>query len=228
MNRPFTTVVLAMTADGKIANVNRQAARFSSPADKAHLERQISLVDGVLFGAETLRAYGTTLPISAPELLAARQQEHKPPQPVHIVCSASGKLDPQLGFFSQPIPRWLLTTPTGAKYWQGITEKLFQRVVVTEPTPLVKAKSINWVEVFSQFAELGLRKLAILGGGELVASLLGMNLIDEMWLTLCPVIFGGATAPTPVGGVGLSPQQLALLSVEQVEGEVFLHYRLQS
>ncbi|MGK7878238.1 MAG: RibD family protein [Xenococcaceae cyanobacterium] len=257
MNRPETTVVLAMTADGKIADVGRSPARFSFAADKEHLEKQIALADGVLFGAGTLRAYGTTLPISNPQLLQARKQQQKPPQPVQIVCSASAEIDPQLQFFSQPVPRWLLTTAAGAKSWQGMTEGRFERILVADveergrggegergriSSPKSKTcpqegvlrrqnlKSIDWIGAFAQLAQLGLKKLAILGGGELIASLLAVDLIDEFWLTVCPVIFGGAAAPTPVEGAGLLPQQarrLELLSVERIKQEVFLHYRLQ-
>jgi len=255
MNRPKTTVVLAMTADGKIADVRRSPARFASPTDKAHLEKQIFLVDAVLFGAGTLRAYGSTLPISNPKLLEARKQQSLPAQPIHIVCSASGNIDPDMRFFEQNVPRWLLTTRTGAEFWQEKTrEGCFERVMVAEitppnpplvrggvnsfETPLLKKSPSNpplvrgeigfdWVEVLGEFYELGLKKMAILGGGELIASLLTWGLIDEIWLTVCPVIFGGATAPTPVEGLGLSPQKLELLSVERVEDELFLHYRLQ-
>ena len=40
--RPDITVVLAMSADGKISDAHRAAARFPSKADKAHLERQVA------------------------------------------------------------------------------------------------------------------------------------------------------------------------------------------
>ena len=108
--RPQTTVILAMTADGKIADKARSPARFGSNRDKTHLETQISLVDGVIFGAGTLRAYGTSLPITDQELIEARQKRRQNKQPIHIVVSASGKIDAQSKFFQQPIPRWLLTT----------------------------------------------------------------------------------------------------------------------
>ncbi|MDR9405249.1 MAG: dihydrofolate reductase family protein, partial [Halothece sp. Uz-M2-17] len=58
MNRPHTTVVLAMSADGKIADTARSAAEFSSHIDRAHLERQVAKADAILFGAGTLRAHG--------------------------------------------------------------------------------------------------------------------------------------------------------------------------
>jgi 5-amino-6-(5-phosphoribosylamino)uracil reductase len=59
-----------------------------------------------------------------------------------------------------------------------------------------------------------------------VASLFERDLVDELWLTICPVIFGGATAPTPVGGDGLLlPKQLELVNLNRLDQEVFLHYR---
>jgi 5-amino-6-(5-phosphoribosylamino)uracil reductase len=229
MNRPQTTAILAMTADGKIADFKRNAARFGSKTDKSYLEKQLSLVDGVLFGAGTLRAYGTMLPICDPHLLSWRQQQGKPLQPIHILCSASANLDLNWRFFSQPIPRWLLTTPAGAKTWNAHNHPGFEKILCSH----LKAKGdeIDWQEAFSQLQQLGLQKLALLGGGELIASLLAADMIDELKLTLCPVIFGGKEAPTPVEGTGFLAEQakrLDLLSVETVGGEIFLHYRLLS
>ena len=68
-NRLHTTVILAMTADGKIADYQSSAARFGSINDRTHLEQQVSLADAVLFGAGTLRAYGSTMSVSNPLLL---------------------------------------------------------------------------------------------------------------------------------------------------------------
>ena len=227
-NRPYAIVVLAMTADGKIADRERSPARFSTAADQSHLEQQIAFVDAVLFGAGTLRAYGTSLPISNPQLLQARQQKSKPLQPVHIVCSASASLDPHLRFFSQSLPRWLLTTAAGAQSWQ---ESGFERIIVADAKKeLYHDSPIDLIKAFAQLVELGIEKVAILGGGQLVASLLAQQLIDEVWLTVCPLILGGVDAPTPVEGTGLLAQQaqsLELLSVERIDQEIFLHYRLQ-
>jgi 5-amino-6-(5-phosphoribosylamino)uracil reductase len=227
-NRPQTTAILAMTADGKIADFQRSPARFGSTNDKIHLEKQVSLVDGVLFGADTLRAYGTTMSISDPQLLQMRIERSQQLQPVQIVVSASGNLDSQWRFFQQSIPRWLLTVPRGAKLWRD--KKEFERILVIHNTKESQS-TINWISTFVQLQQLGLNKLAILGGGELLASLLAEDLIDDLWLTICPVIFGGKNSPTPVGGMGLLQSQgkkLQLLEVKQLEQELFVHYRVKS
>jgi 5-amino-6-(5-phosphoribosylamino)uracil reductase len=221
---PQTTVILATSADGKIADAARSPARFGSARDKAHLEAQIAKADGVLFGAETLRAYGSTLRVTNPVLLQQRQQQGRPSQPIQIVCSRSANLDPHAGFFRQPVPRWLLTTATGAKFWQSSSQ--FERILTASTTE----GGIDWIPVFQQLYSIGLKHLAVIGGGSLVASLLAVNLVDELWLTICPLLLGGATAPTPVEGTGFSSElapRLQLLSAEAIDQEVFLHYRLQ-
>lgn len=224
--RPQTTVILAMTADGKIADFQRNPSQFGSRADKAHLEEQISLMDGVLFGAETLRAYGTTLLITNSLLLETRKQKDKPLQPVQIVVSGSGEIDPNIGFFSQLIPRWLITTIEGANTWNQKCNQGFERLVISNGD---QGRKINWHNIFERLYQLKLSKLAILGGGNLIASLLEANLIDNLWLTICPLLLGGVTSPTPVEGVGFLSHQaklLQLLTVKQIEQEIFLHYRL--
>ena len=60
-----------------------------------------------------------------------------------------------------------------------------------------------------------------------MASLFAVDAIDELWLTICPLILGGSDAPTPVTGIGFHPSQarkLSLLEVKQIDQEVFLHY----
>jgi 5-amino-6-(5-phosphoribosylamino)uracil reductase len=221
IQRPHTTVVLAMSADGKIADNRRSPARFGSAADKIHLERQVASSDAVLFGKTTLEAYGTTLPIRSAELLQQRQLQGKPPQPLQIVCSVSGNISPTLKFFQQPVPHGLLTTTSGKQQ----NTAPFEHIIIV---PTING-SLDWNNAFQQLTQLGIKRIAVLGGGELVGSLMQENLIDEFWLTICPLILGGSNAPTPVAGVGflatVAPR-LDLLEVQQIEQEIFLHYRV--
>jgi 5-amino-6-(5-phosphoribosylamino)uracil reductase len=221
IDRPYTTVILAISADGKIADKVRSPARFGSANDKAHLEQQVAANDAVLFGNGTLQAYGTTMRVISPDLLKQRELAGKPPQPVQIVCSRSHQFDPNLRFFQQPVPRWLLTGGDAGT----VNDCKFDRTIHAKTTD----GEIDWIDAFQQLASFGIKRLAILGGGKLVASVLAAGLVDELWLTVCPLILGGVDAPTPVEGKGfladLAPK-LELLAVKQVDGEVFLHYRV--
>lgn len=242
MTGPYATVILAISADGKISDAVRSPARFGSANDKAHLEQQVAASDAVLFGSGTLQAYGTTMRVISPELVKQRELQGKPPQPVQIVCSRSPQFDPNLRFFQQPVPRWLLTgqdsrhtalpspyptkdgeTPLPSPY--PTKDSKFDRIIYAKTA----GGEIDWMDAFQQLANFDIKRLAILGGGKLVASVLAAGLVDELWLTVCPLILGGADAPTPVEGEGfladLAPK-LELLAVKQVGQEVFLHYRV--
>lgn len=215
--RPHCTVVLAITADGKISDRPTTAARFGSPADRAHLETQVAQADAVLFGAGTLRAYHTTLSVRDPDLIAQRRQRGQPPQPRQWVCSRRADFDPQWRFFQQPIARGLITTTTGAIAWQGRRE--FDPVITTGET-------ITWPPVFAQWQAQGVKRVAVLGGGVLVGSLLAGGWVDELRLTICPFLLGGSDAPMAVAEALGSGVELKLLGCEAIASEVFLHYRV--
>jgi riboflavin biosynthesis pyrimidine reductase len=54
-----------------------------------------------------------------------------------------------------------------------------------------------------------------------------IDAIDEIFVTLAPIIFGGATAPTLCGLPGTPfphPTRARLASMETVGDECFLHY----
>ncbi len=242
MTRPHIAVVLAMSADGKIADASRAAARFASKADKAHLEQQVAKADATLFGAGTLRAYGTTLPVSNLTLIEERRSRNQPVQPIQIVCSAMCKLDRGWPFFQQPVPRWLITTAEGMACWRSSSvdsstnrRRPFEHVLINE-------RPFNW-RVVMQDLRKGksalssaadrppIERLVVMGGGELVASLLAEDLVDDLYLTICPLLIGGKTAPTPVGGLGFTLPRTPQLKLQatRVEGhEIFLHYQIQS
>ena len=55
------------------------------------------------------------------------------------------------------------------------------------------------------------------------------GLVDEIYMTLCPVIIGGREAPTPADGNGFKADQLVkleLIQTRQIGHELFQRYRV--
>ena len=229
MPRPHVTLVLAASADGKIASARRGAARFSSSQDKVHLEEQVALADAVLMGASTVRDYSTAFLVKQEALLKARRERNQSPQPLTIVCSRSLNLDPNLPFFQQPLSRILLTgksNPEAEKKFTGLAE--IWRCGSEDSA----STGADFHQALARLFDQGVRHIAALGGGEVSAQLFALGLIDEWWLTLCPLVLGGTTSPSPVEGTGFvlgqNAPQLELLSCHSISDELYIRYRVKS
>jgi 5-amino-6-(5-phosphoribosylamino)uracil reductase len=210
-------LVLATSVDGKITNAQRDPAKFGSREDFRRMELQVAAADGVLIGAGTLRTHGTTMRVISEGLMADRQSRGLPPQPIQIVCSRSGNLPKDLKFFQQPVIRWLLTTTVGSEGW--VEGEEFQKILVHS------AEAVDWRLAWQQLALAGIDRLCVLGGAEIATALWQIDLIDELRLTICPLIIGGAAAPTLCDGSGLAPgKSLELVGCEAIDGELFVHY----
>lgn len=224
MTNVQTTLLLGMTADGKISGEDPKAPPNFFPVDFAHLEHQTSLADLILVGARTIRVEKATFTINNPELLAGRKIRGQSPQPITCVVSHSLDLPLTMPFFSQEVERWIFTTQTSL-------ERSSDAPILGKQAELFAFgdTELDWDKAYNFIAERGIRKVAALGGGSLAASLVRAGRIDDWWLTIWPAIYGGKEASTPVEGVGFMPHsapKLELIETRRVGSELFLHYRI--
>ena len=209
MPAPELRLVLAVSLDGRLAPPSGGAAQIGGRGDRRVLEEALAWADAVLVGANTLRLHGTTCLIRQPDLLEQRRSQGCPAQPTAVVVSRSGRLDPQLRFFSQPLRRWLLG-PELAEAPDGFEAALPLR---------------SWAAALAALAARGQQRLVLLGGAELAGALLQEQRVDELQLTLCPQLLGGPHSWLPPG-VALEPSQWRLLEQRRLEGEeLLLRYR---
>jgi 2,5-diamino-6-(ribosylamino)-4(3H)-pyrimidinone 5'-phosphate reductase len=73
------------------------------------------------------------------------------------------------------------------------------------------------------------KRLLCEGGGEVNGALFKAGLVDEVHLTMCPLIFGGRDAPTLADGAGVEhlaqAARLRLVSMKRYDDGSFLVYR---
>jgi riboflavin-specific deaminase-like protein len=193
-NRPFVVVTFAMTVDGKITTRTFAPVDFTSRADKAHLFRQRSLGDAVLIGAGTLRQDNVRLGLPGTELRDERIARGQTPYPLRVIVSNSGRIDPALKIFESNISPILI-------FSTAQMPKKFQDALGGRSTlHLGKGRSVDLAGMLQQLRhEYKVRRVACEGGAELFRALLEHDLVDELNLTVAPLLFGGAAAPTLTG-----------------------------
>jgi 5-amino-6-(5-phosphoribosylamino)uracil reductase len=177
--RPELRLVLAVSLDGRLAPADGGAAQLGGAGDRQVLEEALAWADAALVGAETLRRHGSTCLIHRPALVEDRRFQGRSPQPIAIAVSRSGRLSAALPFFRQPLERWLLQA---APLPPAAPAEGFERHL-----PLK-----GWGQALEALGGLGQRRLVVLGGAQLAGSLAAEDLLDELQLTVCPRLLGGA------------------------------------
>lgn len=212
------TLILAMTADGKIGDVRRSAPRFGD-ADRARLHRLCAAADVLVMGAGALRSEGVTVRLND-ELVAVREAAGRPPQPLTVVVSRTGHLPLELPFFQrQQVPRAIAVADEhadAARAHCGAHAEIW---------PCGHGE-VDLTRLAARFAAQGLERVALLGGGGFDAQWLAHLPLHRLELTIAPWLFGGADAPTPLDGDGLpAPRRLELVGSETApDGLLFLSY----
>lgn len=116
--------------------------------------------------------------------------------------------------------------------WAGTAARL---LVLGGPQPDVEvpwighaSPSLSWA--LDELRARGCERVLLEGGGDLVRQALDAGLLDEMRLTICPLLLGGALAPTLFPGAapswGAWPR-LRLLSSEEEDGHLFLRFAVR-
>ncbi len=185
------------------------------------MDRIRARADAILVGAGTLRAADYPLRVRSPLLRKRRLRSGRPEQPLNILLSST--LDVPLAgrFFRAPDVRRIVVTSRSAPP---------HRVRALSGRAEVLLLGRGWFlprRLMRELAFLGVRELLLEGGGETNFSFFRAGLVDEIYLTLCPVVIGGGTSPTPADGSGFAPKafrKYRMAGLRRGRTEVFLHY----
>ena len=211
--RPFVTANFAITADGRISTRNFTPSDFSSRRDKRRLVKIRAACDAVLVGARTLAS--DTMTLGIPGIRGKNP-------PLRVIVSNSGRIAPTLRVFKTAgAPIVIFTTrkmPAKIRAALAAVADIF-----IHPTPVVDlALALTILR-----ADYGVKRLVCEGGGTLLRSFAAADLLDELHLTLCPLVFGGATAPTLTGVPGKflpKSTRLHLVEMKRVGDECFTRW----
>lgn len=224
--RPRVCINMAMSADGKVASANHAVHTFGSPRDSFHLHELRAGADAILCGARTVEETGATMGNGGPRFDAWRIRAGRAPRPLRVIVSGSASISPEAPIWrdrAAPIVAWVSeSAPAGhARRLASLADEVW-----TSPGPGIDIPAgLAWLA-----RRHGIRDALLEGGGTLNDAFLRAGMVDELHLTWCPLLMGGARAPTAFDGLGFDQlgdsARLHLHSIRRRGGELFLVYRI--
>lgn len=219
---PFVFLNVATTADGKIAPANRHFEPFSSPRDHDLLLKLRATADAVMSGARTVDSVPLNLGPGPAKYRRLRVKNGLPEYNLRIVVSGAASIDPKAEIFKHQFsPIIILVTKRAPKKKIDRLRKLGAAVAIFGETDLDFPKALRWLR-----EKWGVKRLLCEGGGEINAALFRAGLVNEVYQTLCPVIFGGRDAPTLADGKGIEhlseAVRLKMKSMKRHGNEIYL------
>jgi riboflavin biosynthesis pyrimidine reductase len=215
-DRPFTYVNMVSSVDGR-AGIGGSSAALGDDADLAMLLELRTLADAVLIGTATLRAEGYDRLVRDPARRARRLAASAAADPVAVLMSRRLDLPWDAGLFAaaeQPVLVYTASTHVAAPPPH-----------VAAPVEIVPLDPFGPAAVMADLRARGVRALLCEGGPTLNRLLLAAGLVDELFLTVAPLLTAGQREPAIVAGDALDPPAaLALRWILRHGDELFLRY----
>lgn len=217
-DQPAVRLNMIASVDG-IATLAGRSGALSGPADQTVFTALRTLADTVLVGAGTLRTeqYGPVL-LDA-EARRRRETWGLPPVPPIAVMTRSCRLDWNSPFFIQAEQRPIVLTTSLARPADRERAAAVADLVITGATEVEPAHAI------AALADRGVQNVLLEGGPSVNAQMAMAGLIDELCLTISPLLVGNGTFPILDGSSLTEPVGLTLKHVFEADGYLFLHYR---
>ena len=216
--RPFLTLKLASTLDGRIATASGESKWITGPDARRVVHAMRMCHDAILVGGGTVRADNPTLTVRG---LGARHQ------PGRIVVSRRVNL---------PWPNRLAETIAESPVWLAhgddeVKEELRRRWVETGARLIslpVIGEQVCLSALMKEVSKQGITRVFCEGGGSLAASLLSAQLVDQLVLMSAGKVIG-ADGRASVGALGVAnlceAPQFELADVRKIGGDVLQYWR---
>ncbi|MGR3539877.1 MAG: bifunctional diaminohydroxyphosphoribosylaminopyrimidine deaminase/5-amino-6-(5-phosphoribosylamino)uracil reductase RibD [Hasllibacter sp.] len=189
--RPFVTLKLAASLDGRIATATGESRWITSPAARRLVHAERARHDAVMVGAGTVRADDPDLTVRGWTV---------PRQPARVVLSR--RLDLPLGALAataREAPVLLIHGPGAPEdaraAWTGVGATLV-------PLRTARGRPLDPGAALGALAGRGITRVLCEGGGTLAAALLQAGLVDEL-LTFHAGLALGAEGRPMLGALGL-------------------------
>ncbi|RDJ35858.1 MAG: 2,5-diamino-6-(ribosylamino)-4(3H)-pyrimidinone 5'-phosphate reductase, partial [Crenarchaeota archaeon] len=191
-SRPKIILSAAMTIDGKIASKSGDS-KLSSKKDKIRVHKLRSKTDAILIGKNTL--------LRDDPLLTVRY--HKGKNPIRIILDSKGEIPP-----NSKIIKTCKKIPTIIAVSQNISQKNLNRLKKL-PLQIIFAgtKRISIQKLLKILFKQKIQTILLEGGSKTNWEFISKGFVDEIIITIAPIVVGGQTSTSLVGGEGFLNMQ---------------------
>jgi len=206
---PYVRVNFVASLDGAVS-VDGRSGGLGNAADKTvfHLLRELAEV--VLVGAGTVRT-------EKYNGVQRNTRGRDTPPPVAVV-TGTADLDPASRLFTDTVvPPLILTlesAPAGRR--AALADAGGEVVVLPRLTPDL---------LLAELGRRGLDRVLCEGGPSLLGALQAADAVDELCLTVAPLLVGGESGRIAHGPAGVPPRRMALVGALHADDALLLHYR---
>ena len=197
--RPFVTLKLATSADGRIATATGESRWITGPAARARVHLMRARADAVLVGGGTARADDPLLTVRG--LGAPAERDAQPARVVlsrHLDLPETGRLAASAAT-QEAGPLWLCHGPDAL---EARRTAWAARGAALVEVPLGPGRQIDPAAALAALADRGVGEVLCEGGGALAASLLAAGLVDEL-VTFTAGLALGAEGQPALGALGI-------------------------
>lgn len=213
LDRPWVRANMVSSIDGA-GSVDGHSAGLSSPPDKQIFSLLRAQADVVLVGAGTARAEGYGPGRIRAEYAPLRASREQPADVPIAIVTQSLDLDLSSALFRESRPIVVTSAAADATRLERLSD-VADVVVAGE-------QHVDLEAAMSALRDRGLRRVLCEGGPHLLGDLVQAGLLDELCLSLSPLITAG-TAPRIVAGDDVHAS-MTLRSLLEDSGVLFARY----
>ena len=225
MERPFTFINSAMSADGKISTKERKQVRISGSVDFDRMDELRASSDAVMVGIGTVLADDPSLTVKSEERRAVRKANGREENPARVVVDSKARMPIDADIFKKGEGIRVIAVSTSAP--RERVKTLEERAVVI----VAGEDKVDLSELVVRLKEMGIDRLMVEGGAGLNFGMLSCGLVDEIYSFVGNLIIGGSLSPTLVDGMGFEENEvmgLEFLSFEKIDDGVVLKWRVNA
>ncbi|MDD1683318.1 MAG: 2,5-diamino-6-(ribosylamino)-4(3H)-pyrimidinone 5'-phosphate reductase [Methanoregula sp.] len=222
--RPYVVVNVAMSADGKLSTRERRQVKISGTQDFTRVDRLKAGSDAVMVGIGTVLADDPSLTVKGEECRQHRRDRGVCEHPARIVVDSRARI---------PLDASLLHKGSGLRII-AVSEKADPQKVAAlkHSATVIRAgeKEVDLAALMDELGAMGIQRIMVEGGGELIAGLIRAGLVHEIYTFIGNLIIGGRNAPTLADGDGFLTEEefsrLTLIETRRIENGVLLHWKV--